>query len=55
MVPREPLLCYHVALYFILMMSYIQLDPEKNMLSFKDIRHNGYHIETTYDNNKEYL
>ena len=25
------------------------------MLSFKDIRHNGYHIETTYDNNKEYL
>ena len=27
----------------------------RNMLSFKDIRHNGYHIETTYDNNKEYL
>ena len=27
----------------------------KNMLSFKDIRHHGYHIETTYDNNKEYL
>ena len=26
-----------------------------NLLSFKDIRHNGYHIETTYDNNKEYL
>ena len=25
------------------------------MLSFKDIRHNGYYIETTYDNNKEYL
>ena len=27
----------------------------RNMLSFKDIRLNGYHIETTYDNNKEYL
>ena len=27
----------------------------RNLLSFKDIRHNGYHIETTYDNNKEYL
>ena len=25
------------------------------MLSFKDIRHNEYHIETTCDNNKEYL
>ena len=28
---------------------------KRNFLSFKDIRHNGYHIETTYDNNKEYL
>ena len=27
----------------------------RNLLSFKDTRHNGYHIETTYDNNKEYL
>ena len=27
----------------------------RNMLSFKDIRHNGSHIETTYDNDKEYL
>ena len=27
----------------------------RNLLSFKDIHHNGYHIETTYDNNKEYL
>ena len=27
----------------------------RNLLSFKDIRHNGYHIETTYDNSKEYL
>ena len=27
----------------------------RSMLSFKDICHNGYHIETTYDNNKEYL
>ena len=27
----------------------------RNLLSFKDIRRNGYHIETTYDNNKEYL
>ena len=28
---------------------------QRNLLNFKDIRHNGYHIETTYDNNKEYL
>ena len=27
----------------------------RNLLSFKNIRRNGYHIETTYDNNKEYL
>ena len=27
----------------------------RNLLSFKVIRHNGYHIETAYDNNKEYL
>ncbi|GAV62655.1 hypothetical protein CFOL_v3_06178, partial [Cephalotus follicularis] len=27
----------------------------KNLLSFKDIRHNGYHIETTNENDKEYL
>ena len=27
----------------------------RNLLCFKYIRHNGYHIETTYDNNKEYL
>ena len=27
----------------------------RNLLSFKDIRLNGYHIKTTYDNNKEYL
>ena len=28
---------------------------KRNMLSFKDIRYNEYHIETTYNNNKEYL
>ena len=28
---------------------------KRNLLSFKNICHNGYHIETTYDNNKEYL
>lgn len=27
----------------------------RNLLSFKDIRRNGYHIETTTKNNKEYL
>ena len=27
----------------------------RNLLSFKDIRRNRYHIETTYDNNKEDL
>ncbi|GAV58834.1 hypothetical protein CFOL_v3_02367, partial [Cephalotus follicularis] len=29
--------------------------PRRNLLSFKDIRHNGYHIETTNENGKEYL
>ena len=27
----------------------------RNLLSFKNICHNGYHIDITYDNNKEYL
>ncbi|GAV70475.1 hypothetical protein CFOL_v3_13973, partial [Cephalotus follicularis] len=27
----------------------------KNLLSFKDIRRNGYHIETTNENGKEYI
>ncbi|KAA3477341.1 retroelement pol polyprotein-like [Gossypium australe] len=27
----------------------------KNLLSFKDIRHNGYHIETISEENDEYL
>ncbi|GAV56991.1 hypothetical protein CFOL_v3_00530, partial [Cephalotus follicularis] len=27
----------------------------RNLLSFKDIRLNGYHIETTNENDKEYL
>ncbi|GAV90958.1 hypothetical protein CFOL_v3_34358, partial [Cephalotus follicularis] len=27
----------------------------RNLLSFKDIRRNGYHIETTDENGKEYL
>ena len=31
------------------------IKSKRNLLSFKDIRHNGYHIETTYENNKEYL
>ena len=28
---------------------------KRNLLSFKDIRHNGYHIETINDNDNEYL
>ncbi|GAV76688.1 hypothetical protein CFOL_v3_20161, partial [Cephalotus follicularis] len=27
----------------------------RNLLSFKDIRQNGYHIETTNESDKEYL
>ena len=27
----------------------------RNLLSFKDIRHNGYHLETMSENNIEYL
>ena len=29
--------------------------PQRNLLSFKDIRKNGYHIETTNEGNVEYL
>ena len=28
---------------------------QRNLLSFKDIRSNGYHIETMNENGKEYL
>ncbi|TYI94233.1 hypothetical protein E1A91_D02G188600v1, partial [Gossypium mustelinum] len=28
---------------------------QRNLLSFKDIRHNGYHIETISERNDEYL
>ena len=28
---------------------------QRNLLSFKDIRRNGYHIETTNEDNTEYL
>ena len=28
---------------------------QRNLLSFKDIRRNGYHIETTNEGNTEYL
>ena len=28
---------------------------QRNLLSFKDIRKNGYHIETTNEGNVEYL
>ncbi|KAB1997736.1 hypothetical protein ES319_D12G043400v1 [Gossypium barbadense] len=28
---------------------------QRNLLSFKDIRHNGYHIETISEGNDEYL
>ena len=28
---------------------------QRNLMSFKDIRKNGYHIETTNESNVEYL
>ncbi|GAV86530.1 hypothetical protein CFOL_v3_29960, partial [Cephalotus follicularis] len=31
------------------------IKSRRNLLSFKDIRRNGYHIETTNENGKEYL
>ncbi|GAV72449.1 hypothetical protein CFOL_v3_15937, partial [Cephalotus follicularis] len=31
------------------------IKSRRNLLSFKDIRRNGYHIETTKENGKEYL
>ncbi|GAV58864.1 hypothetical protein CFOL_v3_02397, partial [Cephalotus follicularis] len=31
------------------------IKSRRNLLSFKDIRLNGYHIETTNENGKEYL
>ena len=34
---------------------YILANPEKKLLSFKDIRRNGYHIETMNEDNVKYL
>ncbi|GAV64834.1 hypothetical protein CFOL_v3_08349, partial [Cephalotus follicularis] len=31
------------------------IKSRRNLLSFKDIHRNGYHIETTNENGKEYL
>ncbi|GAV57608.1 hypothetical protein CFOL_v3_01145, partial [Cephalotus follicularis] len=31
------------------------IKSRRNLLSFKDIRLNGYHVETTNENGKEYL
>ena len=28
---------------------------KRNLLSFKDVRRNGYHVETIYEQNKEYI
>ena len=39
----------------ILMMHYINSKSTRNLFSFKDIRKNGYHIETMNEGNKEYL
>ena len=55
MVPREPLLCLPCGTIFHINDALYSGKSIINLLSFKDIRHNGYHIETTYDNNKEYL
>ena len=47
MLPCGTIFHINVALY--------SVRSKRNLLNFKDIRHNGYHIETTYDNNKEHL
>ena len=47
MLPKGTKLCIEDALYF--------SKSSKNLLRFKDIRYNGYHIETNSEGNEEFL
>ena len=35
--------------------AFLSSRSKRNLLSFKDVRHNGYHVETIYEQNKEYI
>ena len=47
MLPKGTKLCINDALY--------SSKSNRNLLSFKDIRYNGYHIETKNEGNEEFL
>ncbi|KAL4643694.1 hypothetical protein ACB092_02G110300 [Castanea dentata] len=47
MLPKGTKLCIDDALYF--------FKSSRNLLSFKDIRYNGYHIETNNESSEEFL
>ena len=47
MLPKGTIFCINDALYV--------SKSRRNLLSFKDIRSNGYHIETNNEGNEEYL
>ena len=46
--------CYQEKHNFKLIMRYILLSKKKKLLSFHDIRRNGYHLKTTIEGNIEY-
>ena len=35
--------------------AFLSSRSKRNLLSFKDVRRNGYHVETIYEQNKEYI
>jgi hypothetical protein len=46
---------FHRETRFIIDNVLFSIKSRRNLLSFKDIRHNGYHIETANDNGIKYL
>ncbi|KAL4611246.1 hypothetical protein ACB092_08G109200, partial [Castanea dentata] len=47
MLPKDTKLCIYDALY--------SSKSNRNLLNFKDIRYNGYHIETNNEGSEEFL
>ena len=35
--------------------AFLSSRSKRNLLNFKDVRRNGYHVETIYEQNKEYI
>ena len=53
--PEELIYCYPEEQKIHIDDALYSTKSQRNLLSFKDIRRNGYHIETTNEGNTEYL